>query len=224
MAEIHHSPLVADSPQGQAVTEYLDQLCAQLGTLPAERQAELRRELSAHLYQVLADVGQPATASEAVLLGRLVHEFGDPTTIGIQLARSVCPVRKTGTARFWANALVFAINSFTIWFCGWVLSGLLTADTSYGWQASLVCSGAIPFLYGFLWGLRRPVGQSDWRSAGGLAAICLLATALVAPPPWFSWLDWHSSLLAMWLLIALGACGMVRAAIAVQECRLALKQ
>ncbi|MBV9468384.1 MAG: hypothetical protein JO316_24660 [Abitibacteriaceae bacterium] len=225
MAEISQNTPVTDHLKDQAIAEYLDQLCAQLSTIPRERQADLRRELGAHLHQVLEGMDSASTLSEPVLLGRLVQEFGDPTTIGIQLARTHCPAKAATPAKsgLW---LAFGLCVLTCCFSTYLDGALLKMESSeggFGLLAAVLAGPAIPFVYGLLWGTRGADRRRDLRGLGGLVLSCLLATAPLPPAEGFLPAHWHCAVVLMWTLIALGAYGMVRAATAVQDLKQAIK-
>jgi hypothetical protein len=65
----------------QAIEEYLDQLCSQLGAMPPEAQSETREELRQHLQSLIAMQREPERVIESAL-----RQFGDPFEIGRQIA------------------------------------------------------------------------------------------------------------------------------------------
>lgn len=65
----------------QAIEDYLDQLCAQLGELPPEIQRETREELRGHLEGLAAMQRDPQHVIESAL-----RQFGDAREIGRRLA------------------------------------------------------------------------------------------------------------------------------------------
>ena len=217
----HHcltpTPLT-DTPQQQAISEYLDQLCAQLSQVPETQQAELRRELSAHLSQVLDDVDSTSTLSEAVLLGRLVQEFGDPTTIGRLLAH---PYHHSWRGRAWQIA-------GQVERCCWITSlGLVTHLFFHGMHHSLTRVGhpapwaltlglpLVALLLGGATGWRWPYSWGNIRGLRTLALICALTTgALASMPHQVTAVEFWLSIGAMGLSVACGTCAVTATTLA----------
>jgi len=210
------------NPHEHAVEEYLDQLCAQLDTLPAERQNDIRRELGQHL-QTLATRSHLDRASNASALGELVNEFGDPTFIGQQLAlqwkRSLRT--KLTPEQFISRCLVCTLFSGSTLFSSWLM---LEMCRMFGWGHNLfayfVIGPLIPLLAGFYWGVRDLHGLNKRWGYLLITLLSLSASSFLPVPGHISAFaaefSNHGLLLLprfghllLWLWIACSLCGAV---------------
>lgn len=203
----------------EAIEEYLTQLCDQLSSLPAERQTDVRRELRQHLELRLEDLHELGSISPAAALGRLVNEFGDPTTIGRQLARTWRTPNKV--ARPWARGVAFCTFAASV-----CMSFYLISETcrQFGWSNSLVSYALtgplIPLWFGLCWG-RRDVSKPDVRwGYPVIAALSMLLSAFVPLPHFITHVELPSEVVAdlslcgrlcdmlVWTWLACSVCGL----------------
>ena len=210
------------NPHEHAVEEYLDQLCDQLDILPPERQTDIRHELGGHL-QTLATRRYLDGASDASALGELVNEFGDPTTIGQQLALQWKRSQRTKLTpeQFISRCLVGAFFTGSTFFSSWLM---IEMCHMFGWGHNLfaysVIGPLVPLLAGFYWGLCGPHDRASRAGYWLMTLLSLSASSFLPVPGYINTLVSEFSIpslillprmghLLLWLWIACSMCGAV---------------
>lgn len=168
--ETGHVELAPDAIHQVAIAEYVAQLRAQLGHMPEARQDELCRELRQHLVLWVADHGHLAGLSPGAALGYLVREFGDPTTIGHELANPHY------NSRWERLGQVVSTGERGLLL---MVSSLLGYGFTWGFMHSNItpivpCLALLAFGLGASAGWRWP---HIWRTTWGLRSLALISAA-----------------------------------------------
>ncbi|MBV9868556.1 MAG: hypothetical protein JO316_24645 [Abitibacteriaceae bacterium] len=206
-----------------AIDEYLAQLGAQLGRMPHEQQVDLCLELRQHLLLWWEDNGHCADLSGGAALGYLVREFGDPTTIGRQLAR---PYHTSWQQRLGQIVSIgergFLLLVSTLLGYGFVLD-LMHGITMESKPAPALISLGLPLVSVVLGGTIAWRKPHLWSQNWGLRALALVSAttlAILTNPPHEANLPHEVTNFEFWLRvgamgipIACGACALAATAL-----------
>lgn len=136
------------------IEAYLDLLCSELGTLPAERRAEIRREVRQHLQMLLAR----DFANEPEAIGAALKRFGDAHSVGRAMARRVRGdnLRRWLRQGSWQQRLVLMgfllLGGFGVSICIEFCYLMQWGHNLWAWT---IIGPLVPVLIGAAWGLHE---------------------------------------------------------------------
>lgn len=179
----------ADAPEHELTGEtaralladYLNRVSVEIGSLPAERQDDLRREIAQHLHALAAAHEELGSTPEKAALAAQ-RQFGDPRRVGRTFARQWRRAPQNASFRHDYGRALAAFGGLASF--NFVLMTLLNQNrvpvpnvASWLWHTFLVgwCILGTPVVAGWRLGNRAP-GPNRTGGAAALALVCALAT------------------------------------------------
>lgn len=105
--------------------EYLDQICAEFGDLPADWRAAQREELHGHL-RAMAEACSESGSEPDQAVREALRQFGEPSEVGRAMARKYWP------SDLRSDSFLFAFATASVWLFG------LVGTTSYVLRLGLI--------------------------------------------------------------------------------------